>query len=640
MIALTCIVSRKITYPVKALQRVAKEISAGNLDSSVEIKSNDEISDYSRAFNTILSRFEEYRAQAEENSETAQAAKARLEHFLLSSPGVIFSCKPDRPWEASFVSDGIRSLLGYDPGQIMDDPSSWLDLAHPADRADLLDRMERLPSLCSDISEFRLRHASGEYVWIRDEMRVHFDEDGTPKEFIGCWVDITSYKAMEEKLIFDAFHDGITKLPNRALFLDRLNVSFARSKRHQACLFALLFLDVDNFKSINDTMGHEAGDLVLQTIATRLLNCVRFGDTVARWGGDEFAIIVQDIKNAEEAREISARLLTAFDQPFLIQEQKKFVTGSIGATLAGSSYRHPEHLLRDADIAMYQAKKDGRARAVLFRESMRESALARRKLDSDLRLALKNNEFAVHYQPIMDAVSERPVGTEALLRWNHPANGMVMPADFIPLAEESGIIIPVGGWVLREACVRLKDWNARKVTNGPFRMSVNISGRQLTGDFPDEVRRVIDDLELDPSSLILEITESSVLEDFDRAASAIRQLRKMDISVFMDDFGTGYSSMRYLHRLPVNGLKIDRSFVAALSPDNEILEIVRSMVQLAGKLNLAVVAEGVEKKSQLDCLREIGCSMVQGYFFERPMDEARTVEFLRKGGPSSGRVPG
>ncbi len=629
MIAITYFASRKISSPVKALQRVAREISAGNLGSTVEIKSNDEISDYSRAFNAILGRFEEYRAKAEEDTETVLAAKARLEHFLLSSPGVIFSCRPDRPWDTTFVSDGIRALLGTTPEQTVNNPGGWLELVHPADKSDLFDRLERLPSICSDISEYRLKHANGEYVWIRDEMRVQFDEDGRPKEFIGYWVDITSYKALEEKLIFDAFHDSLTKLPNRSLFLDRLNVSFARSRRHSSSLFALLFLDIDHFKNINDTMGHEAGDLVLQTIAMRLLTCVRFGDTVARWGGDEFAIIVQDIKSVEEAEAVAGRLLAAFDQPFLIQDSKKFVTGSVGATVASSSYRHPEHLLRDADIAMYQAKKDGRAKAVLFRESMRETALARRKLESDLRHAMENEEFSVHYQPIINALSERPVGLEALLRWNHPTAGTVMPGDFIPLAEESGLIVPIGSWILRESCSRLRSWNERKIPREQAFISVNISGRQLIPSFIEDVRQSLEANRLDPSSLVLEITESSVMEDFERAAGIMRQLKRMNVRVFIDDFGTGYSSMRYLHRLPVTGLKIDRSFVAALSPNNEIFEIVRSIVQLAGKLNLAVIAEGVEKQAQLDCLRDMGCGLVQGSYFGRPMNEAKTEEYLK-----------
>jgi len=595
---------------------------------ALEGKAADDRLDYSLTLKPIINRFWRDTPIDDENPEIVLAAKARLEHLVMSNPGVIFSCRPSQPWETTFVSAGIRSLLGLEPESLLANPTAWLNSVHPDDKQDLLERLAGLPSAVSDTIEYRMKHANGEYVWIRDEMRVDFDAAGTPREFIGYWVDITSYKSLEEQLIFDAFHDPLTKLPNRALFIDRLNVSFARLRRRRSYRFAVFFLDLDRFKSINDRIGHQAGDQLLLSVAFRLLGCVRFGDTVARWSGDEFAIIIDDVKSVKEAKTVAARIQSIFDSPFPLQEQKKFVTGSLGICIARPDYQNPQHLLRDADIAMFQAKRDGRARAVFFREAMREITLNRHKLESDLRHALAKNEIVIHYQPIINAQTAKTAGLEALIRWQHPTEGLVMPGDFIPLAEENGLIIPIGNWVLRQTCFQMRNWLAKYGREHDFGLSINISARQLAGRFTAEVRQILDETGLDPSSLILEITESSVMHDFDRAASIIKQLRRMNIRVFIDDFGTGFSSMNYLHRLPVSGLKIDRSFVAALSPGNEIFEIVKSIIRLAGKLNLSVIAEGVEKQSQLDVLKDLGCQLVQGYLFSRPKSAEETEEFL------------
>lgn len=591
------------------------------------------------SLNNIFKLFEEFRACSEDNDCSVPAAQARLEHLLKSNPGVIFSCRPSPPWEPTYVSAAVRSLIGIAAETLIGGRRGWLDLIHPEDRADVADRLARLPETGSDISEYRMRNTDGDYVWIRDEMRVDYDAEGAPREFIGYWVDITSYKSLEQQLIFDAFHDTLTKLPNRALFLDRLHVSFAKLKRYPGHLFGIMFVDIDRFKNINEAMGSEAGDLVLQAAASRLLGCVRFGDTVSRWSGDEFAVIVEEIKSAAEAEAVAARILESFAAPLQVQGRKTYISGSIGIAVAGSAYRNPEYLLRDADIALAEAKRDARGRTVLFKASMRETALARHNMESNLRHALENQEFILYYQPIIDAASGRPTSYESLIRWDHP-DGMIMPGDFIPLAEETGLITSIGGWVLENACAAMNGWHRSLPSgaSGPG-LSVNVSGLQFTPGLIDEVGRILDRTGFDPASLILEITESTVMDDFGRAAALIKKLGKMNVRVFIDDFGTGYSSMNYLHRLPVNGLKIDRSFVTALNPGNEIYEIVRSIIQLAGKLDLAVVAEGVEKQSQLDCLKELGCDLIQGYLFERPMDAARTGEYIRSraSGTADGR---
>jgi diguanylate cyclase (GGDEF)-like protein/PAS domain S-box-containing protein len=560
----------------------------------------------------------------------SRKARARLDQFARCSPGVIFCCEPFAGWRATFVGGGVKAILGYEAETFLKNPLLWLDLVHPDDRSELADRLKSLTGRDSDVHEYRVRHRDGEYRWIRDEMSVFRDDDGRPREFIGYWLDITEYKALEAQLIFDAFHDTLTKLPNRSLFLDRLQVAFARLKRHPDHVFAVLFIDLDRFKNINDSLGHEAGDALLVALAERLQKCLRFGDTVARWGGDEFIIILEDINGLEDARATAERLLKVINAPFRVMGRKKFITASVGISLAGRGTESAEQLVRDSDIAMYRAKKTGGGRGVVFRESMRQQTLTMHDLETDLWQAVERKELGLCFQPVLRTQGAGLFALEALLRWNHPERGLIMPDQFIPIAEETGLIIPIGNWVIQEACRRLSEWRETAPAAAGAVVSINISGRQFLPSLAKDLKLVIKETGVDPGSIIFEITESAVVEDFKRAALVVKQLKKMAVQVYIDDFGSGYSSMNYLRRLPVDGLKIDRSFIESMAPGSHSYEIVRSIIGLGRKLGLTVVAEGVETESQLESLRALGCPLVQGFFFERPLDPEALEAFLTR----------
>lgn len=568
------------------------------------------------------------RKRADENEAEALAAKARLEHFLSSSSGVVFCCNPGNGYMATYVSSGIRLLLGYDPRDFLEDPGFWLESVHPDDRDEILAMLKYVFDVGHLVHEFRMKRKDGTYRWLRDEMRISRDREGRPKEIIGYWMDITDHKSLEDQLLHDAFHDNLSNLPNRALFMDRLSVSLARIQRHKKYMFAVLFIDLDRFKNVNDSLGHMKGDLLLGCVAQRLLRFVRFGDTVARLGGDEFAMILEDLENGSDAEKTAQRIQHEISQPYNLGGKEVFTTASIGIAVANPRYQKPEHLLRDADTAMYRAKASGRARHAVFDESMRDQAVTLLELDSDLRRAVERSEFLLHYQPIVKLSTCEVIGIEALLRWKHPVRGIINPCQFIPLAEDTGLIIPIGQWSLQEACRQAREWQKRFPQNPPLTVSVNLSNKQLMPGFARQVRDILRETGLDPSSLDFEITESMIIDNTDWAVRLFKELRGMNVRVFIDDFGTGYSSMNYLSRLPVDGLKIDRSFIKGIDSSGEGLEIVRTILTLARNLGLDVVAEGVETAEQMEILRQLNGRYAQGFYFHRPMEGSRIESVL------------
>jgi len=568
------------------------------------------------------------RKRADENEAEALAAKARLEHFLSSSSGVVFCCNPANGYMATYVSSGIRLLLGYDPRDFLEDPGVWLEKVHPDDRDEILAMLKYVFDVGHLIHEFRMKREDGTYRWLRDEMRISRDREGRPKEIIGYWMDITDHKSLEDQLLHDAFHDKLSNLPNRALFMDRLGISLARIQRRKKYLFAVLFIDLDRFKNVNDSLGHMKGDHLLGCVAKRLLRFVRFGDTVARLGGDEFAMILEDLENESDAEKTAQRIQHEISQPYNLGGKEVFTTASIGIALANPRYQKPEHLLRDADTAMYRAKASGRARHAVFDESMRDQAVTLLELDSDLRRAVERSEFLLHYQPIVKLSTGEVIGFEALLRWKHPVRGIINPCQFIPLAEDTGLIIPIGQWSLQEACRQAREWQKRFPQSPPLAISVNLSNKQLMPGFARQVRDILRETGLDPSSLDFEITESMIIDNTDWAARLFKELRGMNVRVFIDDFGTGYSSMNYLGRLPVDGLKIDRSFIKGIDSSEEGLEIVRTILTLARNLGLDVIAEGVETAEQMEMLRQLNGQYAQGFYFHRPMEGSRIGSVL------------
>jgi diguanylate cyclase (GGDEF)-like protein len=430
----------------------------------------------------------------------------------------------------------------------------------------------------------------------------------------------------EEELSFLATHDPLTELPNRTLILDRVEQMLARSARNQTPV-AALFIDLDNFKSVNDTLGHGVGDELLQAVAARLDGAIRDADALGRLGGDEFVVIVDELTLEVGPELVAERLLDALDEPFKLgedQETRVTVTASIG--IAAGDRISAEELLRDADIAMYRAKWDGKHRYVVFEEGMQHAVQHRMELEMDLREALDNDEFVLAYQPTIDLGDMSPTGVEALIRWQHPVRGTVQPDNFIPLLEETGLIVEVGGWVLREACAQGAAWRA---AGYPIGMAVNVSGRQLDTD------QLIVDIEdalsysgLDPQALTIEITETTLMRNVEETARRLTQIKQLGVRIAIDDFGTGYSSLAHLQRFPVDALKIDRSFISQLQHNKEGETLIHSLVQLGKALSLETFAEGIEDEHELSLLQDEDCDTGQGYLFARPLDTAATEAFL------------
>ena len=443
--------------------------------------------------------------------------------------------------------------------------------------------------------------------------------------------EVQERKKAEAQLAHDALHDALTGLPNRVLFTDRLRQAIAMAARHQGRRFAVLFLDLDHFKVVNDSLGHAMGDQLLIALAERLRLCLRSGDTVARLGGDEFVFLIEDTRFKQDATALAAQILASVQQPFTLQGQLFFVAASIGIVVDAERYEQPNDILRDADIAMYQAKSQGKARWVLFSAMMREQAQTRLALESDLRYALERKELELHYQPIVALQSDRITGFEALLRWRHPARGMIAPSEFIPIAEEIGLMLSIGHWVLEEACQQLRAWHRQFPQQPPLTMSVNISGLQFADPgFVEQIIQTLTTADLDPATLRLELTESVWLNSTPAAITLFQQLNKMGIQLHIDDFGTGYSSLAYLQYFPIRMLKIDRTFLHKMSEDNNNQDLVRAVIAMAHDLGMETVAEGVETLDQLNQLKQFGCNYGQGYLLSRPIDRASIERLLDK----------
>jgi diguanylate cyclase (GGDEF)-like protein len=441
---------------------------------------------------------------------------------------------------------------------------------------------------------------------------------GGQTAILGVAVDVTERKRAEAELAHQALHDPLTGLPNRALFLEHLERSLHRTKRHPEALFAVLFLDLDRFKIVNDSLGHIAGDELLTQAAERLRMSTRQGDTIARLGGDEFAVLLDDLQSVGEAVEVARRILRALKKPLKLGTREFVVTASIGIAPGRRDYAGPKDILRDADIAMYKAKETGRNRCAVFDTAMHRQAVALLDLEADLRGAVERNEFELHYQEIRSLMESDLVGYEALLRWRHPTDGLRVPAQFLRLADETGILTEVGWWALKEACQQVKRWTQTRPS--PLSVSVNLDGGQFADPrLTERVASALEENGLAPARLKLEITETAIMESEAMTASRLRDLSSLGVGVEIDDFGTGYSSLSRLLHLPITAVKIDRTFIESLKRGDDAVEIVRSIVRLAHSLKLNVVAEGIETAEQLARLREAGCDYGQGFYFSRPL---------------------
>ncbi len=460
------------------------------------------------------------------------------------------------------------------------------------------------------------------------------DANGAIQGSVLVFRDITEKKQIQQQLIHNAFHDVLTGLPNRALFMDRLNHALEQFKRYSNKRFALLFLDIDRFKVINDSLGHPIGDKLLIAIAGRLAGCLRTNDTVARMGGDEFSILLDHAPDTATACRTATRILDELSQPFILDEHEVFAAASIGIVADINVYLEnssdpAEDLIRNADIAMYRAKNQGRGRYEIFNAEMYTQVKSLLQLETELQRALSNHELRVYYQPIVQLSTQQMVGFEALVRWQHPQRGLIYPAEFIPVAEETGLIVLIDWWVLREACSQILKWQVKYASENSLTISVNVSSKQFTQPgLVEQVERTLQETGLNAESLKLEITESAIVRNTESATTIFSQLKALGIQLYIDDFGTGYSSLSYLHQFPIDMMKIDRSFVSSAENDTERLEIVRAISTLAHNLGLEVVAEGVETAEQAERMKTLQCRYAQGYFFSKPLDSAATEALI------------
>ncbi len=469
--------------------------------------------------------------------------------------------------------------------------------------------------------------------WVSTTKLPLRDRVGNIVGTFGISRDITHRKTAEEQLQHRAFYDPLTDLPNRALFLDRLQHLFNRSRRAMGhAPFAVLYLDLDRFKAINDSLGHQAGDELLVGIARRLQSCVRPGDTLARMGGDEFTVLLDDIASEADATRVADRIHQELATPLKLRDSEVYTSVSVGIALSSAGYDCPEDMLRDADTAMYRAKAAGRARYQVFGGDMHQVAVSALQLETDLRRALERHEIFPHYQPIVDLDTGAVVGFEALARWRHPTRGLLAPEIFIPVAEETNLVGEIDEWILGEACRQAREWQRAYPAFGKLGISVNVSGRRLAqGGVAAGVERVLHATGLDPTCLTLEITETALMQNLSAGAGAVQRLHAMSVGLHLDDFGTGYSSLAYLHSFPVHALKVDRSFVSRMDQAPQHPAIVKAIVSLAQNLGIEVIAEGIENLAQAEALRALRCRRGQGFLFSTPLP-AKEAERLIAGG--------
>ena len=548
-----------------------------------------------------------------------QESEEKLESILNSLEEVVWSADVATS-NLLFLNPAAQKVYGRSVVELLNNPDLRLESIHPEDR----DRVEL--SLASSLNksndlEYRIVQPSGEIRWVWERSRLICDREGIVKRRDGIIHDITKRKQIEEELSYEAKHDSLTNLPNRAEFLERVEQSLTQSHKDQDHLFAVLFIDLDRFKIVNDSLGHLVGDKLLIRVAQILQGCSRTQDFVARLGGDEFTILLNQVKTVEDGIQIADRIQQQLATPFYLEGHTVFTSASIGIVIGNSQYQDSSEILRDADIAMYSAKNHGKARHEVFDQEMYAQTKELLEIENDLRKAVFQDEFVLHYQPIVSLETNTLYGFEALFRWNHPLKGLVYPDKFIHVAEETGLIVAIGEWVLKEACHQLCNWQAQYSGAAKLKISVNIASQQIKDpNFLLTLDQTLTNTGLSANALHIEITESTLMDYNPETINLFNQIRERGIKLNIDDFGTGYSSLQYLNRFPISILKIDRSFIQGMLDEKENFEIVKTIITLARTLKIDVIAEGVENLKQFKVLQTFNCKLGQGYLFSKPMD--------------------
>lgn len=555
-----------------------------------------------------------------EQDRVSRALKEREEQFRSAfdhAAGMALVSLEGR-WEK--VNQALCQMLGFTEDELL--ATNFQVLTHPEDLGNDLNQLYQLRENRSATaqSEKRFFHQTGREVWILQSVSLVRGDDETPLHYIFQLLDVTERKESEEKIHYAAFHDGLTGLPNRILLTERLSLAVERAKRQSDYQFAVLFIDLDRFKFVNDSLGHQYGDMLLMQVAERLQQSVRKVDTVARLGGDEFAILLDGIEGLESATPTAERIQAQLTAPYDLQGKEAHISGSIGIAVSTTGYQSPEDILRDSDLAMYRAKANGKARHELFDQSLHDHAVQQMELETALRHAIEKQELKIYYQPIMLLEASSVSGFEALVRWQHPVRGIIPPMEFIPLAEETGLIVELDLYVLGEACRQTAAWHHLFPSATPLTISANLSAHHFKHpDLLEQVEAILTTTGIDPRCVRLEVTESLVITDPALAADILHKLKALGVKLSLDDFGTGYSSLSYLHRFPFDILKIDRSFVGRMEQDASSVQIVETIILLAEKLQMDVVAEGVETVAQQEHLCLLHCRYGQGYLFSKPV---------------------
>ncbi|OGI42704.1 MAG: hypothetical protein A2150_03795 [Candidatus Muproteobacteria bacterium RBG_16_64_11] len=601
-----------------------RRLAAGDLTARTgELSGPTELNQLAQVFDDMAATLQRRQAESERAQQALRDSEARYRLIVETAEEGIFIIDPDG--DTVFVNAMMAGMLGYSVDEMRGRPIfDFMDEEMGSLARHGLLRRQGIRQQ----QDVRFRRKDGGDLWTIVAANPIAESDGRCLGTLAMVTDITERKRAEDHLIYLAHHDSLTGLPNRTLFNDRLQQSLIDAARRERVV-AVLFMDLDRFKTINDTLGHEVGDVLLRAVSGRLKDCIRTGDTVARLGGDEFIVLLPDVGHADDVGRIAQKVLDVFDQPFSIDGREFFVTTSIGITLYPFDGKDVDGLVKNADVAMYRAKEQGRNSYQFYTAEMTAKSHENLALENALRGALDRNELVLHYQPVVDLASGEVSGMEALLRWRHPGLGMIMPQRFIPIAEESGLIVPIGEWALSTACRQARAWQQQGYV--PLRLAVNLSARQFyQRNLAEVIARALKDSGLDPVWLELELTESLLMQNAELTHATLRTLNTMGVRLSIDDFGTGYSSLGYLKRFPLDTLKISRSFVRDVPADPDDAAIVSAIIAMAHTLEMRVIAEDVETESQRAFLRAQACDAFQGYVFGPPLPPEEFTRYLPK----------